>query len=268
MIFNESFGQAWAERYGSPPDFEIESLAPLLRHRSIREFSDQPVSEATIEALVACAQSASTSSHLQLFSMISVQDPERRAQLNVHTSQQKQVATAPWFFAFCSDQYRLAQVVEKSGESAENLDYTDYFLMAVVDAALAAERMTVAAEMMGLGVCYIGALRNDHRAIQELLELPQGVFGVFGLCIGYPAEDSKASIKPRLGQKAIWFRETYDPNPDISEFQERVKNFYESQGQDGSVSWAQRSGRRLQTKYMTGRERLKAWLEKDGIGRR
>jgi nitroreductase len=268
VIFEESFEQAWRERYGSEPGLSLEALAPFLRHRSVREFSNQPVAEEVIEALVACAQSASTSSHLQLYSMVSVQDPERRVALNALTSNQKQVATAPWFFAFLADQYRLAQAVEAAGESAENLDYTDYFLMAVIDAALAAERMTVAAESLGLGVCYIGALRNDHRGLRDLLDLPEGVFGVFGLCLGYPAEDCKAAIKPRMGQKALWFRERYQRDPDLSEFQERAKNFYESQGQDGSVSWAQRSGRRLKTQYMTGRERLKPWLEEDGMGRR
>lgn len=140
--------------------------------------------------------------------------------------------------------------------------------MAVVDAALAAERMTVTAEAMGLGVCYIGALRNNPAAVADLLGFPDGVFGVFGLCLGYPAEQCDAAIKPRLHQDAIWFRERYDAKIGVEEYNARMAKFYKSQSQDPTVTWSQRSLRRLEKKYMSGREVIKAWLEKTGFVRR
>jgi len=87
--------------------------------------------------------------------------------------------------------------------------------MAVIDAALAAERLVCAAESLGIGICYIGALRNDPDGVRAFFGLPEGVFGVFGLCLGWPAKGVEAEIKPRLAQEAVWFRETYGPSPNV-----------------------------------------------------
>jgi hypothetical protein len=151
------------------------------------------------------------------------------------------------------------------GEQGEGLPYTEFFTMAVVDAALAAERMVCAAESIGLGICYIGALRNDARAVKEVLDLPEGTFGVFGLCIGWPEEPIAAEIKPRLGQSAIWHRERYNHRVDVSEYDERMRAFYEEQKMKGDVTWSMRSGRRVDEHHMTGREILFDWLRGQGF---
>jgi hypothetical protein len=128
--------------------------------------------------------------------------------------------------------------------------------------------MVCAAEAMGIGICYIGALRNDPYGVASLLDLPEGVFGLFGLCLGYPAEDASAEIKPRLPQNAVWFREGYDRDASIGDYDERMKAFYESQGMKGDVSWSMRSGRRVDEHHLTGREVLKEFLEGRGFLRR
>jgi hypothetical protein len=140
--------------------------------------------------------------------------------------------------------------------------------MAVIDAALAAERMVCAAEALGLGICYIGGLRNSPQGIKELLGLPEGVFGVFGLCIGWPVEPSTAEIKPRLGQEAVWFKEQYTPEPSVAEYDERMKGFYVSQNMKAEATWSMRSGRRVGTTQLTGREVLLQWLHSQGFLKR
>ena len=78
--YDEDLETAWRARYGAPPPDGIPAdLAPFLRHRSIREFKDGDVDAATVTGLVAAAQSAATSSNLQLWSLVSVRDPQRRA---------------------------------------------------------------------------------------------------------------------------------------------------------------------------------------------
>jgi hypothetical protein len=121
---------------------------------------------------------------------------------------------------------------------------------------------------MGLGICYIGALRNDPAGVKELLELPDGVFGVFGLCIGYPAEEAKAEIKPRLAPSSVWFRERYDAEADVAEYDERMRAFYESQRMKGDVTWSMRSARRTDEHHLTGRDVLLEWLRAQGMGTR
>jgi nitroreductase len=267
-MFHESFAEAWRLRYGSEPPEEPPALDRFLTHRSIRKYSNDPVSEDTIRGLVAAAQSAATSSNLQLWSIISVQEPERRKRMAQICADYEQVRTAPWFFAFLADHHRLRAAAGAVGEDASGLDYTEFLIMAVIDAALAAERMVCAAESLGLGICYIGAMRNDVRAVKEVLGLPEGVFGVFGLCIGWPAEDSSAEIKPRLAQEAVWFREQYRVNVDTSEYDERMRGFYTSQGMKGEVTWSMRSGRRAGEKQLTGREVLREWLIEQGFCQR
>ncbi len=136
--------------------------------------------------------------------------------------------------------------------------------MATIDAALASERLVCAAEAIGLGSCYIGALRNDPEGVRELLGLPDGVFGLFGLCLGYPT--GKESVKPRLSQSAVWFRERYDLTPDTDEYDRRMRSFYEAEKMRGDRTWSTRSGQRVDRRHLTGREVLKAWLAKIGMG--
>lgn len=266
-MVDESFLDAWMQRYGAEAPDDFPELAPFLRHCSIRKYSEKPVEEELVRGLVAAAQSASTSSNLQLWSLISVQDPERREKISLLCDNQKQVQTAPWFFAFVIDHYRLKQAALRVGEHAEGLGHMEFFAMAVVDAALAAERMVCAAEFLGMGACYIGALRNDAPAVKELLGLPEGVFGLFGLCLGWPAEPVRSRIKPRLPQEAIWFRETYNRDVDVAEYDERMRAFYLEQQMKGEVTWSMRSGQRVDLNHMTGREILKGWLESEGFAR-
>ncbi len=255
---------SWAERYGNAPPPGLPDVEAFLGHRSVRRYTDQEVSEATMQGLVAAAQSASTSSNLQLWSVVSVQEPARREEMARLCGDQAHVRAAPWFLAFLADHHRLRHAALQKGEAAEGLGYTEFLLMATIDAALAAERMVCAAEALGLGVCYIGGLRNDPAGVRDLLGLPDGVFGVFGLCVGYP--EGGEAVKPRLAQEAVWFREAYDPAPGTDEYDARMRGFYEAQGMRGDRTWSARSGRRVDRNHLTGREVLKSWLEGVGMG--
>jgi nitroreductase len=266
MAFDESFSEAWQLRYGSGISNEVPDLAPFLRHRSVRKYSDKPVPESLIAALMGCAQSASTSSNLQLWTVVSVQEPERRQKIAALCADQAQVHRAPWFLCFVADHYRIREAADQQGEQCEGLDYTEFMLMACMDAALASERMVCAAESLGLGACYIGALRNHVAEVSELLNLPSGAFGVFGLCLGYPSESETSGIKPRLGHEQVWHRETYNHEVNVADYDERMAEFYAAQQMSTSTTWTQKSARRLDGQHMTGREVLKEWLKRNGMG--
>jgi nitroreductase len=266
-MFDESFSAAWQLRFGT--DAPSEFFDPMfLRHRSVRDYSDKEVPEELIRGLIGAAQSAATSSNLQLWSVVSIQDKALRERIALAAADQRHVRSAPWFFAFLADHHRLKRAAAEVGEMADGLDYAEFFIMAVIDVALAAERMVCAAESVGLSICYIGAMRNDPQRISELLHLPEGVFCPFGLCVGYPSESSNAGIKPRFSQDAVWFRETYPRDIDVAEYDERMSAFYESQKMKGEITWSVRSGRRVGNHHLTGREVLKNWLESKGFNRR
>lgn len=259
----------WAARYGTPPPEGAEPrLAGFLGHRSVRHYTGEPVSDGLLATLIAAAQSAATSSNLQLWSVISVDDPDRRARATELTGNQDQVRNAARFLVFVADLARLRTAAHRVGEQAEGLDYQEFTTMAEIDAALAAERLVVAAEAMGLGICYIGAVRNNPPGLAELLDLPEGTFAVFGLCLGWPDPDRPAGVKPRLAQHAVWFRERYDRDPDIAEYDARMRGFYEAQRMKGDVTWSMRSARRVDGQHLTGREILKDWLRRMGMALR
>jgi nitroreductase len=267
-MFDETFREAWRLRYGAEPEFDFPDLAPFLTHRSVRRYSEREVPESLVAALIGCAQSAATSSSLQLYSIVSVQDPARRARMTALCDNQRQVQNAPWFFAFLADHHRLRRIAKELGEGGEGLDYLEFLLMAAFDVALAAERMVCAAEAMGLGICYIGALRNDPLGVRELLDLPDGVFGAFGLCLGYPADEARAEIKPRLDQPTVWFRERYDAEASVAEYDERMRAFYAEQRMKGDPQWSRRSAIRTDEHHLTGRDVLLGYLRDMGMGTR
>jgi nitroreductase len=266
-VFDEPLAQAWAARYGRSPSPGTPNLGRFLTHRSVRRFTGEPVDEETVSGLVAAAQSASTSSNLQLWSVVTVQEPERREAMARLCADQRQVRDAAWFFAFLADHHRVRRAAATVGEEALGLDFNEFFTMAMIDAALAAERMVCAAESLGLGCCYIGALRNDVRGVQELLSLPQGTVGLFGLCIGWPDPAALGELKPRLWQEAVWFKERYG-EADVSEYDRRMGEFYERQGMKGDATWSMRSGRRVDEHHLSGREALKPFLEEQGFDKR
>ena len=263
-MFTETLDESLALRYGAGLDVQ-PGIEAFLRHRCVRKYSDKPVSEETIRGLVACAQSAATSSNLQLWSVVSVQDAAKRETMAQLCGNQQQIRDAAWYLCFLADHHRIRYAAGLNGEAAEGLDYNEFYTMAVIDAALAAERLVCAAESIGLGICYIGGLRNHPDRVAEELNLPTGVFGVFGLTIGWPDEQHPAEIKPRLSQEATWFRETYNPEPPIAEYDARMSEFYESQKMKGDVKWSMRSARRVGLTQLSGREVLKPWLNEHGM---
>lgn len=267
-MFKESISESWQQRYGSIAPDAPNALAPLLTHRSIRRYTDEEVSDQTLEGLIAAAQSAATSSNLQSWSVISINDPSRRLAISELCGSQKQILTAPVFLIFLADLHRISQFAEQSGIDPDGLDTAEMYTVAVVDASLAAERLVCAAEALGYGICYIGAIRNEPFALKELLNLPERVFGVFGLCIGRPAENARADIKPKLRQDQIWFKETYPSHVSSEEYDARMKEFFANQGMSTDDTWSAKSGQRIQISGLSGREELLTFLRHQNLVQR
>ncbi|MBM3226430.1 MAG: NADPH-dependent oxidoreductase [Candidatus Tectomicrobia bacterium] len=184
-----------------------ETIALMHRHRSIRTFAPDPITRPTIETIVTAGQRAATSSNLQLYSAVVVMDAAKRAHLAELCGDQEQIRQAPVFIAWCADRSRLERACTQRGYT-QNSDYVEALLVAAVDVGLVMQNATLAAESLGLGCCYIGAVRNNPQAVIELLELPPLVFPISGMTLGKPADDPM--IRPRLATQAILHWEHYD----------------------------------------------------------
>lgn len=186
-----------------------EFIRFLRSHRSVREYTEQPVPDELVETIVEAAQWASSSSFRQAYSVIAVRDQEKRKRLRELCSNQRWVEEAPVFLAFCADMHRLDQACQMHGETA-NLDHTETFLIAALDVGILLQNAALAAEALGLGMVMIGGLRNYARDVAEVLELPAGVVGICGMCLGWPAKIP--AQRPRLPLSEVLHWEGYDQN--------------------------------------------------------
>ena len=215
-------------------------IQQLMRHRSIREFNHRPIAEPLLQDILRAGQAAASSSFLQGVTIIRITRPDFRQRLAKIAGNQKYVISAPEFLVFCADLRRSSDCCAMNGAEAIE-GFTEQFIIATVDVALLAQNVVVAAESEGLGICYIGALRNDPQTVTELLELPRLVYPVFGLCLGYPAQDPK--VKPRLPLSIVLKNDRYSQNSDaerISEYDESMREYYRTRGSNHkSTSWSE-----------------------------
>lgn len=212
----------------------------LLSHRSIRKFTDEPLDQATVNQVVSCGQAAATSSNAQAVTVIQVHDKAKRDTLAALAGGQSYVASAGAFLVFCADMNRPKLACEKQGGDFVP-GMTEHFIIATVDVALAAQNAVVAAESLGLGICYIGGLRNHPAEVSELLDLPDHVYPVFGLCLGHPAQDPE--VKPRMPIEAVLMHDKYDSSvfdSNINQYDATVREYYKTRtGGSKDSTWSQ-----------------------------
>jgi nitroreductase len=258
-------------RYGAaapaagPANAVIEAL---LAHRSVRAFLPQALAEGTIEMLAAAAQSASTSSNMQAWSVVAVQEPARRSRLATLAANQDFIREAPLFLAWIADTSRLQRAGEAAGKVLEGTAYLESFLVATVDAALASQNAVVAAESLGLGCVYVGALRNHPLEVAEELALPAHAVALFGLAVGYPDPARPAEVKPRLPQSVVLHREQYRTEGEraaVAEYDAELSRFSERNAM-GPTDWSKRMVARLGTvASLRGRDAMREWLRARGF---
>ncbi|MEM7321565.1 MAG: oxygen-insensitive NADPH nitroreductase [Actinomycetota bacterium] len=223
----------------------MHEIHELLRaHRSIRRFVDEPLDRDVVADIVRSGLSAATSSNLQATTVIRVTDPDHRRAISEVAGGQEQIRTAGAFLVWCADLNRTRVACELAGGSMTS-GMTEQFIIATVDVSLAAQNAVVAAEAQGYGICYIGAIRNDPQVVADLLELPDHVYPVFGLCIGVPDQDPE--VKPRLPIDVVFKDDVYDTSDDverINAYDATIREYYRTRsGGTKDSSWTEEMAR-------------------------
>ena len=244
-------------------------LATLLAHRSVRAYTAQPVPRQALDLMVAAAQSASTSSNLQTWSVVAVEDADTQDRLARLAGDQRHIRECPLFLVWLADLARLDAVGERRQLPRAGLDYLELLMVGVIDATLAAQNAAVAAEAMGLGLVYIGGMRNQPEAVAEVLGLPPRTMAVFGMCVGYPDPARPAVVKPRLPSSAVLHHGRYRTEAHrrpVDQYVETMASFYAMQGMKTKGDWAEHSlNRGRAPDALSGRERLAEALRKRGF---
>jgi nitroreductase/FMN reductase [NAD(P)H] len=195
----KSLQDRFAHRFGDTPAAHDPSsgddmLAYLAARRSHRKYLARPVDPALIETLSAAALCAPTKSDLQQRDIVILQDPLLRSEINGLFPTAPWIAAAPAFLVFCANNRRQRQLHQWRGRPFAN-DHLDAFFNAAVDAAIVLATFVIAAERLGLGCCPISALRNHGPRVSDLLGLPDHVFPVAGLTLGWPAGEGEVSLR-------------------------------------------------------------------------
>ncbi len=259
----------------------MNDIFQILRsHRSIRKYKPDPIPDDLLDNIIDSARQAPTSSNIQAYSIIVVRDKQKKEKLAHLCGGQPWVESCPVFLVICPDLHRLEQVCRVRNYDL-NDKHIETFIVAVMDAALVAQNILVASESSGLGVCMIGGIRNNPDQVCELLKLPDKVFPLMGICLGWP--DHEPMIKPRLPRELVVHCEEYDDRhleKLLAEYDTEIKatGLYDgtrrkapsSGGRDlpdDEYSWTEHTARRLaSTDPGVLRSHMKSFLQGKTIG--
>ncbi|WP_379967980.1 oxygen-insensitive NADPH nitroreductase [Ectobacillus sp. sgz5001026] len=244
-----------------------EVIQTIQHHRSIRKYEDRSLSDEQIRTIVESAQAAATSSYLQAYSIIGVKDMGKKKKLAELAGNQSYVETNGHFFIFCADLHRHEVLGNMEGVDLSSfLGSTENYMVATIDAALAAQNAALAAESMGLGICYIGGIRNNLEEVAKLLNIPSRVVPLFGLTVGYPLHEG--SVKPRLPFEEIYHEDGYQDNLEktkesLTKYNQVIKDYYiKRTGGKRSDTWTSQMVQMLSSK---SREYMKGYVQGQGL---
>ena len=256
-------------RYGArpfdPPADIPAGLAMVLGRSVTRRYTEAPVDDALLDTVLAGAQSAPSKSDLQQYSIIVLRDPTRIAAIAGWIGTMPWITQAPVFLLFCGDMRRGQRICAIHGRPHAN-NNMDTFLNCTVDASVAMAHAILAAEGAGLGTCPISYVRNHLEKIGPLLGLPEGVFPVAGLTLGFPA--TREPVSPRLPQNVVVHRERYDDTgleaalPTYDARRPAGKPRYPEVFGPGSETWSANASRQLGVPERAG---FRAWLKWRGF---
>lgn len=183
-----------------------ETIRGLLERKSVRVFTEELVSREVKIRLLECAAAAPTAGNQQLYTILDITDQALKDTLAVTCDNQPFIAKAPVVLIFCADGNKWYQGFQRFGCEPRKPGAGD-MMLAVCDAMIAAQNVVTAAHSLGLGSCYIGDIMEQYEEHRELLKLPQYVFPVAMLVIGWPTQQQKDRQKPERQPLSMVVRE-------------------------------------------------------------
>lgn len=199
--------QRFGEDFAVDPELQgVDALAKIAGHRSHRRYLPRPVEHGLLRLVCACALSAPSKSDLQQSDIVIVNDAAIRKGIVATIPDMPWIEDAPAFLVFVGNGQRLPAVSRLRNKPFPN-DHLDAFFNASVDVAIVLATFMCAATAVGLGCCPISAIRDHPEVVSELLRLPQRLFPIAGLCVGWPAQEGE--ITPRLSLQTTVVENSY-----------------------------------------------------------
>lgn len=205
-----------------------EFIERVNNHRTIREFTDEKISEEFLDILFDSLMRTATSNGLQQASIIRVTDQDKKDAI-AKICQQDYVARAPVLLIFVADCYRNIKIAEAHGGDITRESDVDIFFQGFTDAILLAQNATNIVESAGLGAVFLGSILNDAKGIIEILNLPEMTLPAVGMGFGHPAQEPQ--LKPRMDKKFRVFENEYkildDYKEELKDYDQEMTTYYD-----------------------------------------
>jgi FMN reductase [NAD(P)H] len=210
------------------------TIESILNHRSIRSYTNEPINSEQLDLILKTTQAGPSSINGQQMSVIVVTDQETKDQIAAFAGGQTWISQAPVFLLFVSDFYRAKLAAQKNKRElviASNMEGT---LVGSIDVGIALGQTIAVAESLGLGTVCIGGIRNNPQGMIDLLNLPDYVYPMVGLCIGHPNKENMPGQKPRLPKEAVIHHGQYnqDLQSHLDEYDETITDYMKERGGD------------------------------------
>lgn len=181
-------------------------MQTINTRRSIRRYQDKDVDNTLLTRLIKEAERTQTMGNLQLYSMVVTRSKELKTKLAPAHFNQPMVTGAPVVLTFCAD-YRRTTLWAEQRQATPGYDNPLSFVNAMTDALLFCQTFCNLAEEEGLGCCFLGTTVYQPQSIIDTLQLPELVFPVATITLGWP--DEKPPLSDRLPVSTIIHEETF-----------------------------------------------------------
>lgn len=192
-------------------EYSNESMKLLYERASCRSFKEMEIPEEVLNEVINAGLHAATGGNLQPYSIIKITKQETKKRLVDECDMQKIVENAPVNLLFCIDWRRIGRWAEASNAPFVATKSYRHFWIALQDTVICAQNICTAADSVGLGSVYIGTVESCFMELKSVCNLPEGVFPVVLLSLGYPTKYPAPAKK--LGIEAIIHEETYSDLP-------------------------------------------------------
>ena len=195
-----------------------ETICTIMKRGSLRRYKEENISDEHLDIILNAAMRAPTAGNMMTYSIITVRKEETKKKLAISCDNQPFIAKAPLILIFLADYSKWYKYYEVNGVREFQKDRGETFagpsagsfVLAVQDAVIAAENAVIAAESLGIGSCYIGDIMEQKEYHKTLFNLPEYVFPVAMLTLGYYPEDYMVPLKERFAEKYVVFEERYN----------------------------------------------------------
>jgi len=216
----------------------------LLKRRTIRKYTSEPVDDKLLNELLVMGCRTSTTGNMQVYSIIITTDTQVKNDLAPLHFNQKMITEAPVVLTFCADFNRFNKwcLLRKAEPGYDNFLS---FMTAAIDALLVAQTFCIAAESKGLGICYLGTTTYNAHKIIKVLKLPRGVVPITTVTLGWPSE--KPEQVDRLPLEAIIHKQTYADYSD----EDIIKYYHPKEEREDSTQYVRENNKETLAQVFT-----------------